>query len=561
MKKIVAHCFVLLCLVSFIHSKEKVEDAYCNLAEALREDKKPQEALQYYQKALSIDPTHMPAILGLGKFYLYDTNDTDKAIEYFEKRLCIKSDCHQTELLLAKAWEKKKEIDKAIDHYKKALTLNPKSIQTYKALAENLKKKNLTEDALQIYKKALQQNPKDTGIYIEIIELLMSKKRLKEALNYCNKLIAIEPHNDNHKIKKGHILSLLAMIDKAIDLFESLSKKHKNNPKMIYNLAYLYKKKSEYEKSVTLYKKVLELKPNNRKAVLGLSQSYLALGHFTLGWKFLNQYNTRKKIASRLTKVGDIAGKKILVQGEWNSEDMLQFVRYVTILKKYGANEIMLQAPGAIHALLKNCPYADKILNINQNQHFDRHIPITSLPNLFEAELKTIPCEIPYIYPSKDLCETWKNQLQYDKKFRVGIYMTKKSEIPLSTITQVATVKNISTYILSPVIENNCLQHVPQDVIVHVTGKGFSENDFDNLAAIVKNMDLIVTCDSTVAHIAGALGVPVWVILPKIADWRWMKEGEENPWYPTMKLFRLQNNVNLQNIIDQMIKILSKATS
>jgi len=178
-----------------------------------------------------------------------------------------------------------------------------------------------------------------------------------------------------------------------------------------------------------------------------------------------------------------------------------------------------------------------------------------SLLKIFETTLENVPCDIPYIHPPRKLVDYWEKKLKHDKKLKVGIFAPKSSGIPIEDLIKIANIENISAYILHNANNTEFLQELNFDKMVHICGNGFSEdaNDLLHIAALMKNLDLVICCDSTVAHLAGAIGTPVWVMLPSVANWRWMTELDYSPWYSTMRLFRQPEQGNWKAVITDII--------
>lgn len=558
---------ITLLLSSFLswstcYSEDKITKALLDLANALHTEKKIEEALEYYQKVLERDPTNLDSLLHLGKLYLYSKKEYSTAMQFFEKRLCIEPNCGKTMFELAIALEKNKDLEKATNHYQKVIQLDPHFIKAYEHLVNIYIQKNNKIQAIALCKKVLKIDAHFLNIQKKLINLLTQTKQYHEAIKYCNILIKKQSNNSAYKIKKAHLFILLNKIDEALTLFNEVHKKHPNNPSIIYNIAYLYKKKGEYEKAINLYKKTISLDPKNRNAYLGISNAYLALGHFTLGFKFLDAYNTKKETNFRLRTPEEIKGKKILIQADLLLDDMIQYLRYVKKIKEVGADKVFVQTPGNLVPLFQECLYVDKVLNLHKKEMegFNKFIPISSLPHLFEITLESITDDCPYLYPPKDLVAVWKEQLKHDNNLKIGIYIPKNTDLPIAELMQIANLENISIYILNNINNADYLKNIKNTNIVHVLGKGLGINETDILqtAAIIQNMDIMITGDSYVAHLAGAMGCSVWVILPYITNWRWMTKRSDSPWYSSMKLFRQTEDGSWQQAINDILASIQK---
>jgi len=569
-----------------LSAEEKLITAYYNLAQALLDTQNTQNinlAIENYNKALELNPTHIASLINMGKIYLEHKNNYNKAIELFEKVLSINppnnqnnksNKSNQVTYLLANAYVKKNNREQAITYYKKAIKQNPTHIAAYKELIKLFCDTKEYKAAIKVCNKALKKEPLNKEIRNKLIELLQADGQYDKALQYCNALIKEHPRDIKLQITKAQILTSHNKFAKAIPIFEQLSTLQPNNIKIIYNIGYLYKKIGAYEKAIHILTKVKNKDPNNKKARLSLGESYLALGYYKLGWKEIDAYNTKKLLPTKLKNLSEIAGKTIFIQSEWYPKDMVLLIRYAKLLKDMGAKAIIVQTLPQLAQLFQKCPYIDKVLILNKDKicPFDKFMQISSLPHLLGTTIETVPCEIPYLFPDKTLCDFWAKQLAhnsspplgntpYHAPYKVGIYLTKNSGITPSQLLEIANLENISIYILSKITEHNYLQNISNKKIVYMFGKGFADTqeDIAQLCAIMPQLDLVITGGSLVAHLAGALGVNTWVMLPEVTSWHWLTSSDNSPWYPTVKLFRKNNHKkNWEEIIEKMITKLKK---
>jgi len=539
----------------------KVAQAHFDLGKAYQEEKNIEEAIINLQKALDRDPKHLSTLFLLGKIYLENKKEYNKAIEYFKKKLKLNPKCYKSECSLANAYYNKKNTDLAIAHYKKSIAINQKYIPAYEGLANALIRKKKMEYATDIYLQALEQAPRSVETINKLIDLLIKQKRFDEAADYCKKSIKIKD-DDNNQAKVSQLFSFCNHHEEALKILQKLHKKHPENDKIANSLAYSYKQTGDCEKNIDFLKTALELNPKNKSAQINLAHSLLSIGDFANGWTRFYNYKT-KKSNTRLGNKKGIKGRAVLIQGEWNLKDNIMFLRYIKEVKKLGAKKIIVQTPQSLIPILERCPDIDQIINMNKATpcSYNKKIPLTCLPKIFETTVETIPNETPYIDVDQKIVNQWKERLQHDTALKIGVYNAKNSSIPMAHIMRLSATENTSTYILRGKIDHQDLHTIPNSKMVHLFGKGFEGTDTDivNLSAIIKNMNLVITNDSFVAHLAGALGAPVWVMLPYITDWRWLRDRANSPWYPTMKLFRQKKeDKDWDAVIDAMIKELEK---
>lgn len=217
---------------------------------------------------------------------------------------------------------------------------------------------------------------------------------------------------------------------------------------------------------------------------------------------------------------------------------------------------VIVECQKPLVKLLQLCPYIDKVIQTgNKLPKTDLQALIMSMPLIFNTVLETIPIYIPYLYADNQLVELWHEKIKYDTNFKIGICwqtdMHKNSSnaqahkdslaksIPLSLLAELSQLNNVTLYSLQKINGIEQLEVLPQHLPV-ISFDNFDESHgpFMDTAALIKNLDLVITVDTSIAHLAGGLGTPTWILLPHQADWRWLLNRYDSPWYPTMRLFR-----------------------
>jgi hypothetical protein len=235
----------------------------------------------------------------------------------------------------------------------------------------------------------------------------------------------------------------------------------------------------------------------------------------------------------------DLSGRTILIYAEQGIGDTIQFVRYLPLLRA----RVVLRAQTPLHALLR--PLADSVIGRDDPlPEFDFHCPLMSLPLAFGTDLASIPADIPYIFADPALVVRWRNRLGAPRRHRVGIAFSGNPDhatdalrsIPAAEFSPILRYRDIDFHVLQTEIR-------PADAAVlrnfpHVHIHADALRDFSDTAALISLMDLVITVDTSVAHLAGAMGKPVWILLQYNADFRWLQNRDDTPWYPTARLFR-----------------------
>ncbi len=243
-----------------------------------------------------------------------------------------------------------------------------------------------------------------------------------------------------------------------------------------------------------------------------------------------------------------LAGRTILLHAEQGLGDTLHFVRYAQLLCAEGARTIVAcQKP--LLRLLRSCPGIDEIVDLNGAlPFFDVAVPMMSIPGLLRTTLASIPAPIPYLTADPDLVDSWRERLKSTPGFRIGIawqgsaifHGDRQRSIPLAAFAPLAAVPGVRLISLQKGDGSEQIRQLrPAFEIEDFTAELDEEHGpFMDTAAIAANLDLVVTSDISIAHLAGALGVPVWIALSVFPDWRWLLDRDDSPWYPTARLFR-----------------------
>ncbi|MFI5378432.1 MAG: tetratricopeptide repeat protein [Tepidisphaerales bacterium] len=293
------------------------------------------------------------------------------------------------------------------------------------------------------------------------------------------------------------------------------------------------------------FREAIRLHPEYAEAHASLGLVLLSLGDYENGWR---EHEWRRRLPGKLwQREGkawdgtDPFGQALRLYTEGGLGNTIQFIRYAPVLAAMGAIVTVECQPGLVN-LLKTVKGIRQVVARGESlPHHDRHCPLMSVPAVLKTTIQTIPATVPYLEADPSRAERWAGVLEKKDGLRIGIcwqgeqklvYRRNRS-IPLSVFAPLSRVPGVRLISL----QKGC----PLDAdfpVAELPGLDESGGAFMDTAAVVKHLDLVITCDTSIAHLAGALGVPVWVALPVVADWRWMVDREDSPWYPTMRLFR-----------------------
>ncbi len=301
---------------------------------------------------------------------------------------------------------------------------------------------------------------------------------------------------------------------------------------------------------MTHYEKALQLQSDHAEAHWNRSLLWLLYGDFERGWPEYEWRWRREGFAFRNLpqprwQGTPLAGHSILLYAEQGLGDTVQFVRYASLVKQ-GGGRVIVECQPELFQLLKTCEGIDELIaRPGALPAFDFQIPLVSLPMIFKTTQGSVPAPVPYLRANPEREAFWRNELGSLVGFKIGIAWRgspgnpgdRQRGIPLACFEPLAAVPGIKLISLQ---KNQGLEELAAlggKLGIIDLGARTAEDFFDTAAAI-KNLDLVICCDTAIAHVAGALGVPVWVAVAKVPDWRWLLHGEQTAWYPTMRLFR-----------------------
>jgi tetratricopeptide (TPR) repeat protein len=329
------------------------------------------------------------------------------------------------------------------------------------------------------------------------------------------------------------------------------------------------------QEALASYDRAVKLDPESVEAHWNGSLCRLLLGDYTNGWQ---EYEWRWRVEDFLALspkrefpqplwLGkhDITGKTLLVHAEQGFGDTIQFCRYVEWVAQKGAH-VILEVEPALKTLLTSVRGASRVLAKGEAlPEFDYHCPMASLPLAFETRIETIPSHVPYLNSSRQHIDKWQAKLGPKVNLRVGIAWsgrithTKQHErsIPLDKLLPLAD-SGVSLVSL----QKDVLPRDRETLAAHAEIAHFGSElaDFSDTAALLSLMDVVISIDTSVAHLAGALGKPVWIMLPYVADWRWLLQREDSPWYPSAQLLRQPNAGDWKSVVENIARKLADLT-
>ena len=317
------------------------------------------------------------------------------------------------------------------------------------------------------------------------------------------------------------------------------------------NLGLVLAEQARLEEAEQCHSRALQIRPGFAEAHRNRSLVRLLTGNLRQGWE---DYEWRWRCADFSPPGlrqpqwdgGPLRRRTILLYSEQGYGDTFQFVRYGSLLQQHGARVILVTRDELI-PLLTSCPAVDQLFSPGERlPRFDVHLPLLSLPHTCGTTLETIPADVPYLYADPHLARHWRWQLQPLDGLKVGICWQGSSTnryyrthgIPLGCFELLARLPGVHLISLQKIQQHDCPAQATFPLHDFTSQMDEHTGAFMDTAAVIANLDLVITFDTSIGHLAGAMGKPVWIALPYVPEWRWLLDRDDSPWYPTARLFR-----------------------
>lgn len=540
------------CLRQALFVQPENAETLNNLAVALRNLGNLEEAIRCYEEAVQIDPDYLQALDNLGSAY-FERGRFDDAIVLHRQAIRLQPDYAPAHLNLANALRLTKNYNEAARHYEEALRLRPEFCEALVNLGITLVLQDKPDAAAAHFERALVVDPNNFRALNNLGNLMRRKGRAAEAVELYLRALDFHPHYPEALINLGIALRDLNRHAEAMQAYEEALRLKPDSAEALTNLGLLMQDCGKLDEAVMRYDEALRLKPDLNDAKWNKALALLALGEYEQGWNLhecgLGSHGKRGPMpfVTRRWDGRNLNGARLLIWSEQGLGDTLQFVRYAALCRDRGA-DVMVQCPEPLVRLLRNCPFINEVTPAAREDEFDAHVPMMSLPRLFGARLDNIPADVPYIFVDDAAREKWAPKVS-SPDFKAGLVwagsprtqhidahlIDRRRSLSLAQLAPLFDVPGIQFYNLqhgapAAQIDRCGLRHRLIDLMPEVT-------DFLDTAAIVEQLDLVITADTAVAHLAGALGKPVWVLSRFDPCWRWLQNREDNPWYPSARIF------------------------
>jgi len=525
-------------------------EAHLNLGNALEASGKPDDAIASYRRALRSRPQYAEAYYNIGRIHQAHGRDGE-AVSAYRRALAIQPEYTEAHNNLGNALRSMERVDEAISSYQNAIAIRPDHAEAHNNLGLAYQASGQPDAAIASLERALVIRPDYAEAHNNLGSVFAAKGRYGPAITCYRRALSLkthfaEAHNNlgNALLTEGAIREAIASYEEALACRPGYADAHNNLGNALQTAGRLDEAISHYEQALTLNAALAD-------AWWNLAYALLLKGDYVAGWplyewrwKAIGKHGPLRDFTQPLW-LGDapLAGRTILLHHEQGLGDTIQMMRYVPLLADRGAR-VVIEVPPALAEIAARVAGVTTVVTRGKTlPGFDTHCPCMSLPLAFKTTLATVPASVPYLSVPATTEDAWRNRLGTRTHRRVGLAWS-GSPTHSNDRHRSLPFRQLLPLLASRAEFHSLQKEYRPDEVTALTGESRLRDhasdlgDLADTAGLIGQLDLVITVDTAVAHLAGALGKPVWLLLPYAPDYRWLLDRADSPWYPTMRLFR-----------------------
>jgi tetratricopeptide (TPR) repeat protein len=444
-------------------------------------------------------------------------------------------------------------LQDAMAAFQQAISIKPDHAEAHRNLGGIFCHQGRDAEAVASYRRALELNPRSGICHSNLGNVLAHQEKFKEAEAYCREAVRLQPADSGSHNNLANALKGQGRLEEAVASYQEALRLQPNFPEAHHNLGLVLLEQNRVPESLDRSREAVRLKSDYAPAHFAQAEALLALGDLGAGfpeyeWRLKCKEFVPRFLPGPVWDGSPLRGRTILLYAEQGLGDTIQFIRYAPLVKQLGGT-VVVECQAALVPLLGRTGGVDRLIERGSPlPAYDVQASLLSLPAILRTTSETIPASVPYVLPDDRLVEQWRQELNAVPGFRVGISWQGSREhkkdrfrsMPLYEFEPLAGVAGVRLISLQKGAGTEQLAALGGRFAMVDWSSQLDEASaaFMDTAALMKVLDLVIVSDSANAHLAGALEVPVWVVLPFAPDWRWQLDREDSPWYPTMRLFR-----------------------
>ena len=484
----------------------------------------------------------------------------DEAAEHYAKSVDIKPDYAEAWYNLANMERLRGDKEAAALKFRRAVEAAPEFADAHSGLGTQLMELGRIDEAEKAYRHGVDAHPDDLSLLNNLAALAKVRGYGEESADLYRRVTGLAPAAAAGWRHLAAALKNLGVLGEALSACLKSLEIEPNDPATLDVLGDIRLAEGRVEDALETFAKALNLAPDFAFARSHRGMVRLLMGDLKAGWEDY-QWRLKTGIAPALPGPpwdgAALDGRTILLTSEQGFGDTLQFARYAPLVAALGGT-VVVQCQPQLERLFAGLAGAAEIVATDRDPPgHDCHAALMSLPHLLATTLDTIPADVPYLHPDESLSEAWKKRLGDARGLKVGLVwrgnpeqaVNRARSLPPELLGPLAKIPGVSLFSLQKDAED-----VPEDV----TDLGGDLGDFADTAAAMSQLDLVISICTATAHLAGALGRPLWIPLAFAADWRWLRDREDSPWYPTARLFRQNSPDDWEGVVDRMARALEE---
>lgn len=521
------------------------------------------QAIEAYRRVLAAAPRQPEALRFLG-VALAQRGEYVAALKRLSAALEVQPESAPIYNDLGNVLAALKRPGEALASYDRSVSIDPGFAEAHYNRGVTLGALGRTDESIESYLRAIALKPDHCGAHNNLGSVYIESRRYEEALACFDTALQLRPDFDSAAVNRANTLGRLYRSEEAAAAARAILARTPGHSEAHSALGSALAAQGHVEEALACYRQALELKPDLAEALWNRSLAHLSQGEFRDGWL---SYETRWKVRGlklqqrypeRSPWLGkeSLRGKTILLHAEQGYGDSIQFCRYAPLLAAEGAR-VLLGVPSGLTRLMSSLEGVAQVVAQSPIPAFDHHCPLLSLPLALQTQLETIPAEVPYLRASPHDQSVWAARLGARTLPRIGLVWSGSSTHANDANRSIA-LQELLPLVRSEVQWVSLQKEIRASDATLLSGlermhrAGEDLKDFADTAALLAELDLVITVDTSVAHLAGALGKPVWILLPHVADWRWLRGREDSPWYPSARLFRQPARKDWASVIERV---------
>lgn len=516
-----------------------------------------------YERMLALHPGHADAMHMLGVMALQSTNYA-LAVERISVSVQANPVNATAQFNLGLAYKELQRFDEALSCFQQAIDLRPDYAQAFFNHALVLHATGRLDAALADFEKAIEIQPDYAQAWNNRGVVLQEQLRWEAAASSYLQATAAQPDFGQAHYNLGNALRALGRFEEAITSYDAAIALEADAAYAFNNRGLALQELQRSAQAIASYDAAIAIQANYADAYWNKAIELLLCGDFAQGWKLYewrwqrDAFTSRKRDFAQPLWLGDgpLVGKTVLLHAEQGLGDSIQFCRYARNVQALGAH-VLLEVPRPLMSLFASLEGVSQIIEKGAPlPQFDYHCPLLSLPLAFQTRLENLPSRTPYLASTAPQRDRWQRRLGPRTKPRVGLVWSGNA-LDRNDLQRSMRLQDLLPY-LSSDFEFICLQKEmrPADQHLIQTSQirffGAQIEDFSDTAALCDLVDLVISVDTSVAHLAGALGKPTWILLPYTPDWRWMLHRDDSPWYPSVRLYRQTQERTWPSVLERM---------